>query len=151
MAKEWQNIYLSVCHQVIREAGLMTKRHRQINRSNWIDGRGLANDCPSLQIRDRQKTSRFRQSMNVILISSILFLSKTWNSVSYEIIIPLVPPWPSSRRQPKILETSLLHPPLGILETSPHVSCIHTPRGPKVAKPPKKAFGEAVSLKTRVD
>ena len=56
MAKEWQNIYPSVGHRVLREAGSMTRGHRQISRSNWLDGRGLAKDCPSLQIRDWQKT-----------------------------------------------------------------------------------------------
>ena len=58
MAKEWQNIYPSVGHRVLREAGTMTRGRRQISRSNRFDDKGLAKDCPSLQIRDRQRTVR---------------------------------------------------------------------------------------------
>ena len=77
--------------------------------------------------------------MKVILIASILPSSETWNSVIHEVIIPLIPPWPSSRRQPEIFKTSLPHPPLGVLKTSPHAPCTHIPRGPRVARSPRKA------------
>ena len=79
----------------------------------------------------------------MILISSILPSSERWNSVSHKVIIPLVSPWLSSRRQPEILKTSPPHPLLGILKTSPYVSRTDTPHthilcGPRMVRLPAR-------------
>ena len=74
--------------------------------------------------------------MKVILIASILPSSRTWNSVIHEVIISLIPPWPSCRRQP------------GILETSPHVPrtdipCTHILHGPRMTRLPARNYERA--------
>ena len=79
----------------------------------------------------------------MILISSILPSSKTWNSISHEVILPLILLWPSFKRQIEILETSPPHSPLGIFETSSHIPrnnipCTHIFCGPKMARPPAR-------------
>ena len=85
-----------------------------------------------------------------------------WNNAggdqrALEVIVRLIPTWPSSRRQPGILKTSPPHPPLGILRTSPHVPRTDTPRthilrGPRMARPPTRKSGrnkKAASLRSR--
>ena len=57
-------------------------------------------------------------------------------NVTYEVIVPLIPLWPSFRRQPGILNTSPLSFP-NRFSTSRH-----TLRGPKIVKPLTKKSGK---------
>ena len=63
--------------------------------------------------------------------------SERWISVAQEVTVRLIPPWPSFRRQPEILETS------------PHIPrCLS--RGPRMARPLTKKSGrnkKAASLR----
>ena len=61
---------------------------------------------------------------------------ETWISAAHKVTVRLIPPWPSSRRQPGILKMSPPHPPLDILNTSRH-----TLRGSRMAKPPTRKSG----------
>ena len=56
-------------------------------------------------------------------------------NVTHEVIVPLIPPWPSSRRQPGILKTSLLSFP-NRLSTSRPTLC-----GPRMARLPTRKSG----------
>ena len=92
-------------------------------------------DCFETQMRTRQ--------------ASILPSSETWISAARESIISLIPWLDPMSQLLRILEMS--RPRKFKLSTSSHTPRAYIPRGPRVARPPGKAFGKAVSLRTRAD